>query len=186
LTICQERNVRLTHKAVAERSAITELATGVAGYVTDLDILVPLASHMSELAVLVLLCSYQLDIGKQHALVTLSKVQVSDCEVSLENVFHTDSRDGRRPNTEGVHCVHDTEVEVEGFSLEERLYCRVPLQDLSNEFELQVNALHAEGRAVNQLVRISDIEGSTEEEVVVCRVLADLKGQVVEEVVPLV
>lgn len=85
----------LANEAITERGSVAELASGVAGYVADLDILVPLPPHMSELAELVLLCSLQFDIGKQHALVTLSKVEVSHREVRLENVFHTNSSNGR-------------------------------------------------------------------------------------------
>lgn len=102
--------MRLANEAITERGPVAELATGVTSYVSNLYVFVPLAPHMSELAELVLLCSLQFDICKQHALVTFSKVEVSHSKVGLEDVLHTHSSDWRRSDTEGVHRVYDTEV----------------------------------------------------------------------------
>lgn len=46
--------------------------------------------------------------------------------------------------------------------------------------------MHADGCTIDKLVRIGDIEGATEKEVVVSRVLSDFECQVVEQVVSLV
>lgn len=186
LTVGQEGDVLLAHKAVAEGCAITELASRIASDISYLDVLVPFASDMSELAKLVLLSSLKLNVGKQHALVTLSKVEIPDSEVCLVDVLNADSSYGRRSDTEGVHRVHDTEVKVDRLCLEQSLHCVVHLKDLANELELKVNTLHAEGGSVDKLVRISDIKGATEEQVIIGRVLANLESQIVEEVVSLV
>jgi len=107
LTVRQERNVRLADKAVSEGCAVTELARWITSYFSNLNVLMPFASNVTELSILILGSPNQLNICEEHSLITFSKVKVPHCEVSLVDVLNANCGNRRRSYTERVHGVDD-------------------------------------------------------------------------------
>lgn len=108
LTVRQEGDVRLANKAVSESCAVTELARWITSYVSNLDVLMPFASNVTELSILILGSPNQLNICEEHSLITFSKVKVSHCKVSLVDVLNANCCNRRRSDTERVHGVDDS------------------------------------------------------------------------------
>jgi hypothetical protein len=121
---------------------------------------------------LILDTSYKFNICIQYSLITLSEFKVVYGKISLENILHVDSGLRRVTSTESIKRIHHSHIQVDSFSLEQST-CRFSLiQHLIDDLVAEIESLHRELLSINLLVRVSNVEGTTEKHVVIGRILA--------------
>jgi hypothetical protein len=139
--------------------------------ISNLNIFVPFWTDMCEHSELILDSSYKFNISIQYSLITLPEFKIVYGKVSLEDILHVDSGLRRVTSTEGVQRIHHSHVQVNSFGLEQST-CRLALiQYLVDDLVAEIESLHRKLLSVNLLIRVSNVEGTTEKHVIIGRIL---------------
>jgi hypothetical protein len=138
---------------------------------------------MSEYTELILDASYKFNISIQYSLITLSKLQVVHSKVRLKDIFHINCSLRRVTSTEGIQCIHHSHIQVYCFRLEQSTCWLALIQHLIDDLVPEIKSLHRKLLPIDLLVRVSHVEGTTEEHVVIGGILSIAQYFIIEQII---